>query len=190
RWWGAGSRRSLDPCARRRFRLGLLSVGHPEQLRRTTLAQPILIAADILANHPVTLEDQRAGYHVIEERPVVTDHHYRAGEAKQHLFEQFERLHVQAVGGFIKYQQVGRLTEELGEQQACPFTARERLYRRPGALRAEQEVPQIAEDMPVLPVDGDEVAAFSHVVDNGLLQLQLVTQLVEIRHFQPGAGLD
>ena len=44
--------------------------------------------------------------------------------------------------------------------------------------------------MAILPIDGDEFAAFGEVVHHGLLQLQLVTQLVEIRHFQLGAELD
>ena len=44
--------------------------------------------------------------------------------------------------------------------------------------------------MTVLAIDGDEVAAFGDVVDHRLLRLELVTQLVEIRHFQLGADLD
>src|SRR5690606_24736851 len=59
-----------------------------------------------------------------------------------------------------------------------------------GTLGAEQEVAQIAQDVAILAVDGDEFTTLGEVVDHRLLQLQLVTQLVEIRHFQLGTDLD
>ncbi len=116
-------------------------------------------------------------------------HQYGALETEQHLFEQLESFHVEVVGRFVEHQQVGRLTEQLGQQEPCPLASRQRLDRRPCPLRAEQEVAEIAQDMTILAIDGDELTSFGEVVDHGLFQLQLVTQLVEIRHFQLGAEL-
>ncbi len=44
--------------------------------------------------------------------------------------------------------------------------------------------------MPVLAVDGDELAAFGDIVDHRLLGFELMAQLVEVGHFQLGAHLD
>ncbi len=120
----------------------------------------------------------------------MADHQHRALEAEQHLFEQFEGFHIEIIGRLVEHQQVGRLAEQLRQQEPCPLTAGQRLDRRARPLRTEQEVAQVAQHVAILPIDGDEFTAFGEVVHHGLLQLQLVTQLVEIRHFQLGAELD
>ncbi|MNY62997.1 hypothetical protein D3C86_1999000 [compost metagenome] len=104
----------------------------------------------------------------------MADHQHGALERQQDLFEQLEGFHVEVVGRLVQHQQVGRLAEQLGQQQARTLAARQRLDRRAGALRAEQEVAQVAQHMPALPIDLDEIAAFGDVVDHGFFQVELM----------------
>ena len=120
----------------------------------------------------------------------MADHQHSTGKTQQDLFQQLERLDIEVVGRFVEHQQVGRLAEQASQQEPCPLAARERLDRRARALRAEQEVAEVAQHVAILPIDADELAAFGKVVDDRLLQVQLVTQLVEIRHFQLGTDVD
>ena len=120
----------------------------------------------------------------------MADHQHGAVEGQQDLFQQFQGFHVEVVGRFVEYQQVGRLAEQLGQQQARALTTRQRLDRRARTLRTEQEVPQVAEYVAALAVDVDKVAAFSDVVDHGLFQVQLVAQLVKVGHVDASALFD
>ena len=84
--------RRRDRCRnwRRRhfFRLRRLALFlNAKQTWRPALAQPVLVAADVLAHPAVALEHQSAGHHVVEERPVVADHQHRALEVEQHFAE-------------------------------------------------------------------------------------------------------
>ena len=54
----------------------------------------------------------------------MADHQHGAREVEQYFFEQLQGFYVQVVGRFVEHQQVGRLAEQLGEQQSCPFAAR------------------------------------------------------------------
>ena len=119
----------------------------------------------------------------------MADHQHSAFEGQQHFFEQLQGFNVQIVGRFVEDQQVRRLAEQLGQQQARTLTTRQRLDRRAGALRAEQEIAQVAENVAALTVDVDEVATFGHVVDHGLFQIELVTQLVEIGDLKVGTDV-
>src|SRR5690606_37624069 len=49
---------------------------------------------------------------------------------------------------------------------------------------------QVADDVPPLAVDLDEIPTLGEVVDHGLFQIQLAAQLIKVRHFQLGAMLD
>ncbi|MNQ66750.1 hypothetical protein D3C85_812500 [compost metagenome] len=57
-------------------------------------------------------------------------------------------------------------------------------------MRAEQEVAQVTQDVPALPVDVDEISALGDVVDHGLFQVQLMAQLVKVGHIDARALLD
>ncbi|MNZ98110.1 hypothetical protein D3C78_1173850 [compost metagenome] len=135
------------------------------------MAQPILIATNELAHTALTLEHQSAGDHVIEEGTVVADHQYGALEDEQDFFQQLQGFHIEVVGRFVEDQQVGRFAEQLGQQQAGALAARQRLHRRARTLRREQEIAEVAEDVAILPIDGDELAALGNVVDDGLFRL-------------------
>src|SRR3546814_14325577 len=113
-------------------------------LFRSTRVQPVLVAANVFAYLTAALEHQGAGDHVVEKGPVVAHHQYGALETEQHLFEQLESFHVEVIGRFVEHQQVGRLTEQLGQQEPCPLASKQRLDRQPCPLRAEQEVAEIA----------------------------------------------
>lgn len=70
----------------------------------------------------------------------MTDHQHGALEGQQNLFKQLRGFNVRVVGRFVEYQQVGRLAEQLGQQQTGTLATGQRLDRRAGTLRAEQEV--------------------------------------------------
>ena len=67
----------------------------------------------------------------------------------QQRLEQFERLDVEVVGRLVQDQHVRRLGEQLRQQQPAPLAAGEVLDQAPRALGGEEEVLEVAEDVPV-----------------------------------------
>ena len=64
------------------------------------------------------------------------------------------------------------------------------LNRGPGPFRGEEEVLQVADDVAALAVDGEGVVPLPHVLLDGLLQVELFAQLVEVEHLPAGAEPD
>ena len=104
-------------------------------------------------------------------------------------FEQLQGFDIEVVGGLVQHQNIGGTGEQARQQQAVAFTARETFHRRTGALRREQEVFQIADDVLLLTADFDEIAALADGVRQGGLFVQLGAELVEIGDRQLGSQL-
>ena len=115
-----------------------------------------------------------------EDRPLVVD---------QQAFEQFQRLDVEVVGRLVEDQHVRRLGEQLGQQEPAPLAAGEELDQAPRPLGREEEVLQVAEDVPGLAVDRDRVVLADVLLD-GLLLVERGLQLVEVGDLQVGAVAD
>src|SRR3546814_15723571 len=71
----------------------------------------------------------------------------------EQFFQQLECFHVEVVGRFVHHQQVGRLREQLGQQQAVAFAAGQAGDRRARAFGREQEILQVADDVLALAVE-------------------------------------
>ena len=153
------------------------------------LSQVIVVAAVVLLDLSVRLDRQRAGDDVVQERPVVADQEHRPLVLDQERLQQLERLDVQVVGRLVQNQQVRRLGEELGQQQAAAFAAGEVLDQAARAFRGEQEILEVADDVPGLAVDRDHVVVADVLLD-GLFLVERRFQLVEVGDLEPGAEAD
>ncbi len=111
-------------------------------------------------------------------------------EVEQQLFQQFQGLGIQVVGGLIEHQQVGRAGEQLGQQQPVALAPGQGADRLAGALRAEKEVLEIGQDMTRATAHIDLVAAPGHVVLDRLGQIELGAQLIEIGDLEVGPAPD
>ena len=184
------SRRGRDH-GRRRDRLGCRRGGGARRFAPgRALAQPVAVAADVIADAAVAFHHQRRRHHAVEEVAIVADQQQRAGILAQQFFQQFQRFHVQVVGRFVHHQQVGRLREQLRQQQAVALAAGQAGDRRARAFGREQEVLQVADGVLLLAVDLDEILAFGHVLQRAPVFAQRRAVLVEIRDLQLGADLD
>ncbi len=155
-----------------------------------SLSQPVAVAADIFLQFPALFEDNRAGNDVVEKLAVVADDDQGAGVLGQPGLEHLERLHVEIVGRLIEDQQVGRAGEQLGEDDAIPFPAGQRLDLCHRAFRREQEALQVADDVPVLAVELDVGPAVTDVLGDRLFLVERFAQLVEIADLEMRAVLD
>src|SRR5690606_36585067 len=79
------------------------------------LAQPVLVAPDVLAPAAATLGRDRLRHHIVEEGPVVADQQERAFVVLQGRLEQLERFHVEVVGRLVEVDQVRGLGEQARE---------------------------------------------------------------------------
>ena len=106
------------------------------------------------------------------------------------FFQYFQSFDVQIIGRLVEDHEIGWTGEELGQDHAVAFAARQETYRCHGALGAEQEAAQITDHMAFLTIDDDVVAAVAHHFGDGLGWVELLTQLVEIADFEMLAELD
>ncbi len=98
--------------------------------------------------------------------------------------------------GSSKHQDVRRFREQPGQQQPAPLAAGEELDQAARPLGREQEVLQVAEDVPVLAVDRDRLVLADVLLD-GLLLVERGLELVEVGDLEvrpvadrPGPGLE
>ena len=82
------------------------------------------------------------------------------------------------------------LANRLGQHQPVALAARQRLHRRHRALAREQEVGEVADDVPRLAVDDDGGVAVVDAVGDGRLGIELFALLIEVGDLQAGAVLD
>ena len=142
----------------------------PARDRWRPLAQPILVAAEVLLHPAVSFEHQRAGHDVVEKRAVVADQQQRARPLDELRFEQLQRFEVEVVGRFVQHEQVGRPREQPGEQQAVALAARQRLDRRCARSARKQEVAQVGVDVARSAVRRSGVVAVADRVEHGPLR--------------------
>ena len=121
------------------------------------LAEVVVVAAVVFLDPAVGLDDQGAGHDVVEEGPVVADQQDRPLILDQQAFEQLQRLDVEVVGRLVQDQHVRRPGEQLGQQEPAPLAAGEELDQAPRPLGREEEVLEVADDVPGLAVDRDRV---------------------------------
>ena len=108
-----------------------------------------------------------------------------AGIVGDHFFQQVECLQIEIVGGLVQHKKIRRRGEQLGQQQPCPFAARQHLHRRAGLLWREEKVLQVIHHMAWLARHHHHVAAA--VGDGGgqrLFGMQRGSALVELGDLQ------
>ena len=69
----------------------------------------------------------------------MADQQQRAVIVGQHFLQQIQGIHVEIVGGLVQHQQIGGLGQQLGQQEACPFPARQDLHRRVGLAASNRK---------------------------------------------------
>jgi hypothetical protein len=106
----------------------------------------------------------------------------RARVALQCVFQQFQRLDVEVVRRLIHYEHVRGAREQARQQQTIALAARQRLHGRIRALRAEQEIAEVRHHVFALAADLDPVRARADRLDDGLLRIELLAHLVEVRN--------
>jgi len=120
----------------------------------------------------------------------VTDQQQGPIEIHQQFFKQLQGFQVQVVGRFVQYQYVGRLGEQLGQQQSVALATRKRLDRLAAAFGWKQKVTQVTDYVLGPAVDLDLVGTTGDIVDNGFFEIELIPQLIEIGNFQTRAEVD
>ena len=77
----------------------------------------------------------------------MTDQQQSAGVRLKCFLQQFKRLDVKVIGGFIQYQQIGWPGKQARQQQPVTLAARKHSNRCIGTARRKQEVTQITHHM-------------------------------------------
>ncbi len=186
----AGGFRFFDRCCDRTRRCGNSRLGGRNAGLIFFNTHPILVAADVFHQLAVALERDHLRDDVVEERAVMADQEQCAVILRQQFFEQLQRLDVEIVGRFVEHQHIGGTGEQARQQQTVALAAGTALDRRTGAFRRKQEIAEVADDVFLLPADLDEIRALADGVGQCRLIIELLAQLVEIRHRDLGAQLD
>ena len=103
-------------------------------------SQPFFAAADVFFDPAVAFEGDGTGRNVVEETTVVADEQEGAGIFEEALFEEFDGFDVEVVRRLVEYEDVSRLDEELGQQEARALATGEFGDGGAGGLRGEEEV--------------------------------------------------
>ena len=182
-----GARPGLAPVPDRL--LGALAVGVVGDVEGLAASGPVAVAAGVGLDATGLLEHQGAGDAVVEEAAVMAHHQQRAPVGHELLFQHFEGLDVEVVGGLVQDQQVRRLGEQPGQDDAVALAAGQRRHRGHGPLGAEEEALEVADDVARPAVDEDVVAAVGDGLGHGLVGVELPPQLVEVADLEIGARL-
>ncbi len=116
----------------------------------------------------------------------MADQQYGAVVISQQVLKQLERLDIQVISRLIHDQKVGRLTEQLGQQDPVALAPGQRTQGGSRPLPGEQKVAQIGNDVPRLAIELDEFAPLGNIVHRALIEVKLFPQLIKIRHLQLG----
>ena len=112
----------------------------------------------------------------------------RAGIIRDHLLQQVEGFEIEIVGRLVEHQQIRRQRQGAGQQQARALAARQARHGRARLLGSKEEVAHVADDVLLLAVDFDPVAAAARQrVLQGHVILERDALLVEARQFEIGA---
>ena len=80
------------------------------------------------------------------------------------LLEQFQRLGVQIICWFIQNEDIRRLEEKARQQQAVALASGEHLGGHPNAVGFEEEILQVAMDVPGFALKGDRLGLSGDIV--------------------------
>jgi hypothetical protein len=144
---------------------GLATLGAGGGASDFFLAQPVFVAAGILAPLAGTFVNESRSDDVVEEGAIVRHDEQRALELQEQIFEQLERFEIEIVGRFVQHQQVARSREDLRELEP-PALATRQLATDLGFAPARTEVAQIADDMAFTAAHRDHVTALGDVFDH------------------------
>jgi hypothetical protein len=89
----------------------------------------------------------------------VANQQHRARKAGDEFLQQVQRLDVEIVGRFVEDQQVGGPRKRAREDQPRFLAAREFAHRRAGLFRPEQEILHVGDDVLLLAIDDQRLAA-------------------------------
>ena len=89
----------------------------------------------------------------------MADQDHRAGKAGHQFLQQIQRLHVEIVGRLVEHQQIGRPRQHARQDQPRPLAAGQLAHRRARLLRLEQKVLHVGDDVPLLAIDDEVLAA-------------------------------
>ena len=103
-----------------------------------------------------------------------------SGKACDQFLQQFQRLHVEIVGRFVEHEQIGRTGKHARQDQPGALAARELAHRRARLFGFEQEVLHVGDDVALLAVDDEVLAApVGQVAGQRLVRIDRFTLLVE-----------
>src|ERR1022692_2229453 len=154
------------------------------------LVLPVRVSADVIADAAVALENEGARHYLVEKRAVVAYKQKCALELDQQVFEKVERLRVEVVRRLIHDEHVCRLREKPGEQKSIAFAAGKDPRRGARPRRLEQEILQIAYDIPRAALDRHGRISIRDIVGDRLVVIDLGAELVEIDDLQLRSEFD
>ena len=137
----------------------------------------------------VALEREHVGGDAVEEPAVVGDDHRAARELEQRLFERAQRVDVEVVGRLVEQQHVAAHQQRLGEMQPVALATREiaDALLLVGALEVEAGDVRAAVHLAV--ADLHEVDAAGDLLVDGLVGVERLPRLVDVRELHRGADL-
>ena len=118
----------------------------------------------------------------VQKPAVVADHHDRAGEFEQRVFERAQGFNVEVVGRFVKHQHVATGDQCLGQVQASAFTAREHAHALLLVGAVEVEASCVGAAGHGETADSQHVQAAGDVFPDGFFVGQVVAVLVDKGH--------
>ena len=108
-----------------------------------------------------------------------------AGIIRQQFLQQFQRLQIEIVGGFVQHQQIGLLGQRHSQRHAAALAAGQHADLGAGLFRAEQKILHIADDMAALAPDINGLAMPARQrVRQGGCRVEAGAALVEADHLQ------
>ena len=132
-------------------------------------------------------EDMRGD--TVEEPTVVGNHHSAAREFEQRVFEGFQGLDVQIVGGLVEQQQVAALLQGQGQVQTVALTTGQHTSQLLLIGALEAEAGHIGAGRHLHTGHLDEVEAAGHGFPQVLVRIQALTVLVHVADFDGVADL-
>ena len=154
------------------------------------LLDPILVAAGIFGEAPLSLVDDRSCHHVVEKGSVVGDKQKRSLVVHEEFLKEFQCLGIEIVSRFIEDENVGRLKEKSCQQESVSLAAREHLGRHADSIGGEEEIPQIAVDVAGASLKCDGFGFSGDIPSHALFSIDLIAQLVEVDDLKLGSQRD
>ena len=138
----------------------------------------------------VALERQHVRGDPVQEPAIVRDDDGAAGERQQRFLQRAQRVGVEVIGGLVEQQQVAAGAQQLGQVQAVALAAGQlaHLGLLVSALEVEAGDVGAAGDRAI--AERDLVQSAGDLLPNGLVGIERVTRLVDIRQLDGLAELE